>query len=232
MLKWLRTLDKTGSTVGWVIAIIESKITWVLVVSAFIGSLTSLWTTVFEFFNNRHTQIAIGVFIASLWTYIGIRVLRSSQEVVRVTTAPDYRYCLNPEGFQLFIDPKGTDLALNVGFLFRNVGNWPVRFRVEKFQLLIEDRTCPEPEKLIELIIPRIGVRLIRSGAFKKDVLNKDRNTGTLDVAVIYGPPEGDPVRRYRFKAKLQFAFPKDVEGNVVAAAIGEEVSTEEDTPI
>jgi hypothetical protein len=231
MLRWLRTFGSVGGAVAATITIIETKLTWGLVVSVALGAATWIWAGLFDFFNNPHTQIAVGVFLGTLWTYIGLRALLSFNKPVQMSPQPDYRYCISPEGYQLFIDPEGIDLAISVGFQFRNVGNWPVRFRVEQFKLMIEDRICQEPDEKIEMIIQRIGARGIRSGGFKKDVV-KDRNTGLLDVIVIYGDPEGPFVRRYQFKTKLHFRFQEDLKGIITGGALSEESFSEKDSPI
>ena len=182
--------------------------------------MAAFWSGLFNFFSNQHTQIAIGVFLAALWTYIGLRIIRR-----------DYRYSLSPEGFQLYIDPESTDLALSVGITFRNICTHPIRIRVEEFRLQIEDRTCADPDKSIEMVVPRVSARGLRSGGFKKEVL-KNRNSGTLSLIVVYGSPDGNFIRRYRYKAKLHFAFIMDEKSKVTGGSIGEEFISEADEPI
>ena len=125
---------------------------------------------------------------------------------------------------------KPPDAALQVGFNFRNVSTSPLRVRIEEFRLMIEDRTCPDPDNAIELTVPRLSARAIRSGAFKKDVI-KEHNIGTLSVQIIYGPADGEFLRRYHFKTKLQFAF-QQTEGQVTAGAIHEDFISDKDEPI
>src|SRR5882757_10647477 len=156
MLKWLRSLGKTGETIAWILAIFDTKVTWAVVVSAAFGIFAALWTGLFDFFNNQHTQIATGVFLATFWTYIGWRVLRSLRDPIRTLPEADYRYCISPEGLVLVFDPQNTDLAFSLVFGLRNVGNWPIRIRVESFDARIQDRAAHEPDKKIELVIPRI----------------------------------------------------------------------------
>ena len=220
MLSWLRKCGKAGETLAWILALIETKLTWAAIISLGLGFLAAFWSGLFNFFSNQHTQIAIGVFLAALWTYIGLRIIRR-----------DYRYSLNPEGFQLYIDPDSTDLALSVGINFRNICTHPIRIRVEEFRLKIEDRTCADPDTTIEMIVPRVSARGIRSGGFKKDVL-KNRNSGTLSLIVIYGPPDGEFIRRYRYKTKLHFAFTMDTNQKLVAATVGEEYISDSDEPV
>jgi hypothetical protein len=221
-----------GDTGTWLANILVALTTnWLITVAAIFGTVTWLWDSLFNFFHDPRIQVAIGVFLAALWTYVGMRVLRSFREPIRMLPQPEYEYCLNAEAFQLYVDPKGTEAALNVGISYRNVGNFPVRYRVEEFRLVIGDRTCADPEKVMEGVIPRICVRGIRSGSFEKAVL-KDRNSGTLLVSIIYGPPNGDFVRRYRFKTKLQFSFPKNEKGEITGAAIAEDEGIVEDVPI
>jgi hypothetical protein len=231
MLKWLRSLGRVGEITAATITLFESKITWAFIVSAIVGALTWFWDGLFQILNNDHAQIAIVAFFITLWTYVAFRVLWIVRQTVSVDQVPDFRYCLSPESFQLSINSEDPDAALQLGFEFRNVSHWPIRLRVEQFRLIIEDRTCAEPEKKIEVRIPRIAVRGIRSGVFKKDVL-KPRNIGTLDVTIVYGPADGDFLRRYRFRTKLHFVFPHNEQGKIVSAGVGEEFISEEDVPI
>ena len=232
MLSFLRRFGKLGETLAWIVALIETKLTWAAALSVVVGIAAAWWTSLFELLSDRRTQVAIGAFLATLWTYIGLQVLRAMKRPTRVATEPEYKYCLNPEGYTLHIDPKGTDLALSVGFAFRNLCPGPIAIHVESFQIRIDDRTCGEPEHDIRMILPRVSVRTLRSGGFKKDVMAADRTSGILAVSIVYGPPEAPPVRRYKFKTKLQFGFSKDAKGQIESASVAEESFEEEESPL
>ena len=228
----LKRFGKTGETAGWIAALLDSHVTWAGIVSLGLGGIAALTASLFAFFSDPRIQVAIGVFMACLWTYIGLRILHSYGAVSRVAVEPDYRYCLSREGYQLGYDNKATDLAFSVSFGFRNVCTAPIHLKVEEFRILIGDRTCGDPEKEIDLVVPRVAQRILRSGGFSKDVMKEERNSGTLSVSIVYGPADGKFVRRYRFKTKLQFAFMRDPKGEIVGAAVSEESFTEEDFQI
>lgn len=233
MRKWLRSLGKAGEITAAAITLIESKLTWAVVVSAAFGTLAALWAGLFDFFSNQHTQVALGVFLAVLWTYVGVRVLRSFREPIHTLPKADYRYCINPEGLGVVVDPKNPHLlSVSVVYTLRNVGNWPIRVRVEKFDLRIEDRAAQEPDKNIEMVIPRASARGIQSGGFKKDVI-EDRNNGTLNLTIVYGDPDGPFVRKYSAKAKLAFIFFKNEQGDVIGGNVSfQETPVEEDVQL
>ncbi len=227
--KKLRSLGDWGTQLANLLVFLTTN--WGLVVSVALGILTVFFSGLFDFFNDPRTQVAIGVFLAALWTYVGIRVLRSFGKPIHTLPETDYRYCISPEGIVVGIDPKNPDLHVSVLFALRNVGNWPLHICVEKFDLRIEDRAAQEPDKKIQLVIPRFAARTIKSGGFKKDVV-KDRNTGTLNLTILYGDPDGPFVRKYSFKTKLHFIFNKDEKGEVVGGSVTEELSTDEDSAL
>jgi len=228
MLTYLRQFGALGNGVANLLTIMTTN--WPVVMSGVLSIVAVYWTYTYEWIQQPRVYVAACVFLFLLWTYIAFRTLRAFRHGVRVKPEPEYKYCLSTQGFQLIIDPTSTDKAFALGFAFINAGNWPVRFRVEEFRLMIDDRTCPDPEKKIEMILPRVGGRIIRSGGFKKEIL-KDKKNGTLDVTVIYGPPEGKFMRRYTFKTKLLFEFRQDEKGNI-SVGIGEELIKEEEEDI
>jgi hypothetical protein len=226
---WLRRFGPIGTFIANAIVFLTTS--WNVVVSAALAIFAAAVGWAYDIASNPHVQVGVGTFVAALWTYIGLRTLWSFKDTKNIAIAPDYKYCINPENYQILLNPDSIDAALQITFSYRNVSSTALRVRVDDFRLIIEDRICPDPDRNIELIIPRISARGVRSGAFKKDVL-KERNTGTLDVTIIYGPPDGEFVRRYHMKAKLHFAFPLDKEGKIVAAGVAEELISEEDSPI
>ncbi len=199
------------------------------VVVTFLGSISLvLWGVSRAVIQSPLTELSIGTFLAVLWTVIGLRVLMSFKQTASVKLEQTYEYCLNPEGYQFLI---AEDDAFQIGFNFRNLSNGPIRVECEKFDLRIEDRSCPAPEEKIALVIPRVSLRGLRSGAFKPEVL-KHGAVAMLDVQIAYGPPVGAPVRKYRFRTKLHLGLQKNEHGKIIQGGIVEEFLGDEDKPI
>src|SRR5260221_5902585 len=114
LVRWLRTLGKTGELAAAAITLLESKTGLALIGSAILGALTWVWAGLFEVLSNPHAQIAVGAFLVTLWTYIALRLLWTVRQPIHAVPVPDYRYCLNPENFQLGVNMEEPDAALQV----------------------------------------------------------------------------------------------------------------------
>jgi hypothetical protein len=230
MVNWLKRFGRVGETLAWIVALIETKITWGVLFSIALGFVAAIWSWSLEVLSDKRTQTGIAIALVCFWTYVGFRVLRYLKTPIRTQPALDFRYCISPEGLNIGIDPNDDDKAVSFMFTIRNVGNWPIRIALRKFDVRIEDRAVPEPEKEFSVVIPRIGARVIKSAGFKKDVI-KDKNYGSVDLVIVYGDPDGMYERMYRFKSKLHFIFKKDETGELKIAAVSEEGQVEEDLP-
>jgi hypothetical protein len=155
---WLRSAGPIGTFIANAILFLTTN--WGLVVSVALGIFAAVIGVAYDIASNSHVQVGVGTFIAALWTYIGLRTLRSFRETKNIAISPDYKYCVNPENYQLALDQESEDAALQVTFNFRNVSPTAMRLKVENFRLMIEDRSCPDPEDNLELIIPRLSARL------------------------------------------------------------------------
>ena len=219
--------------IGVVVKIIESHAILGAVVSGALAVLALLWAQSLAFFSEPRTQLAIGLWLAILWTYIGLRVLANLRAVHRVRPDPDYRYCINPEGYMLAVDPEATaGLALSVWFNFRNATAWPLSLKIEFFEVRVDDRVSPSGPKQIEMILPRSSARTIRSGGFRQEVLRQESSPGTLSATIVYGAPGEPPLRRYKFNAKLLLVFKRNETGALVHSQVIEESFEDEESAI
>jgi hypothetical protein len=218
----LRKFGKAGETAAWVVDLIDTKVTLGIIVSGALGVAAAVWKSVFDFFSDPHVKVGIEVWLAGLWTYVGLSVVRSFGKPINMLPTPDYRHCIAPEGLVVGLSAdQSSEHAFSVLFNFRNVGNWPIRIHVEKFDVRIEDRAGRESASKLTFVLPRVGPRSIQSGGFKKELM-KDTNTGSIDLVLSYGDPDGKAVRAYKFKAKLNFAFVKDDNGKTTLATVGQ----------
>ena len=221
-----------GRLIGWgAIALAYLTTPWAVAMSAALATWAVLSAAAFKFVSDPHLQTGVQVFLALLWTYTGLRFLEFMRSTSTVKVVPDYRYAINPEGYQVALDEEHPDAAFQLGVHFRNMLNLPLKVRMEQFRLTIEDRVCPDPDNYDDLIIPRVSARGVRSGAFKREAI-KDRTSGVLDFTLIYGDPDGEFVRRYHQRLRLNFVFIKDDDGRYTHVQVADEIELMEDGPI
>jgi hypothetical protein len=79
-------------------------------VSAVVAIFAAVVEWAYGIASNMHVQVGVGVFIAILWTCIGLRTLRLFKETKNVALVPEYKYCLNPENYQIHLDQDSNDV--------------------------------------------------------------------------------------------------------------------------
>ena len=198
---------------------------WAVVVSTIVGLAALLWQTLTDIVLNQSVQAGVFAFLAVLWTLAAIRLLSNQRKARVVTIQPDYAYSITPEGMQLFYNAESENAALQIGVSFRNVGSAPLKAKVEEYRVVLGDRTLPDTEQDVTVIMPRLSPKGIRSGTFKRDAIS-GQVEGSLSLRLLYGPPDGPYVRRYRVKAKIHLRPTTD--GKIHAA---DELISEADEP-
>lgn len=231
MEAFLKRLQGLGGLFGFAAnAITFLAANWPLVVSAGIAVWATTVTGLFKIAVDPHVQVAVGVFLVILWTYIGLRFLSTLNGTANVRLVPDYRYGISPEGYAIAFDEENEDVCFNIGVAFRNHLNTAIKLKVEQFRVVLGDRTCPESQ-LGEIIIPRVAVRGIKSSAFKRDAV-RDKMTGTIDLVLIYGDPEGEFKRRFHYKVNVNIALLRDKDGKFTNASVSDEHILSDDMPL
>ena len=119
-------------------------------------------------------------------------------------------YGLTWEGLVPIFNPKGEE-PLQFGIQLRNFSSGPIRYHIEKFQVLIGDRTSPigKPVRPTNFL-PRGGARLYRTQAFKRESLKEffgKKTTGTVEFSIAYGHPDMPPVRRLKMTLEINLEF-------------------------
>lgn len=206
---------------------------WVLVVSAVVAYLSWAFATAQTFVKNQDVQIVAGVFLFFLWTLIGFTVLRDRKKPRTITPHHDYRYGLTFEGIVPFfpIPKKDTDAALSFGISVRNFSSGPLKYTIEVFDVIVDDRVLPKMKKgTLTSIMSRGAGRMSRNQAFSKekikDFYGKDVK-GTLELAIVYGHPERPPERRLKMTFELTIGMR---EGELPVYA--DNIVSESDEPI
>jgi len=207
---WLRGLGPIGTTVANVLVFLTTN--WVLVM----GALLSIWAALSDWtvgvLQNPRIQVAVFVFIAILWTYIGITVLVDRRKPRIVRSHQDYRYGLTFEGIFPNWDPRGdAEAAFQFSLLLRNYSMGPIKYGIEHFDVRIGSRALPEWKNEGKTVyIPRGGAKMSSAVPFKNDDIKEfygKEVTGTAKFSIAYGHPEETPVRRLKMIIELTLVF-------------------------
>lgn len=209
--KGLKGLGPIGRTIATIITVLTTN--WGIVVSVGLGLVAAAINGFYRIASDPHVQVGIGTFVAALWTYIGFIVIVDRRKPRIMRPVQDYSYGLTFEGCNANYAPQSED-ALQFGLLLRNYSSGPLRYHIEKFQVLIGDRTTPigKPQRATNFM-PRGGGRIYKAAPFKKDSLKEffgKKTMGRADFIIAYGHPEQPPVRRLKMTLELALEFKED----------------------
>jgi hypothetical protein len=206
---WFGGLGRVGTFIANALAILATN--WVVVVSVLLALWASLedWATAFV--TKPSTQTFLIVFLALLWTSIGLVVLADRRKPREVRATQDYRYGLTFEGVVPLYNPTENEGTLALGITLRNYSSGPIRYDIDSLDLRIGTRSLPKVEKgILYGHMARGAGRTSMPAAFNKSDIAEfmgKRPTGTLEVSILYGHPEHPPVRRLRIIFDLLFVF-------------------------
>lgn len=197
LLKWLRSLGPIGSVAADAVQLLTAD--WKVVVIALTGIIAGIWETLTALVNNRHVQAGLIWFLAFLWTYIGLRALRSQK---RSSVLYDYAYSLATLG----VVPQRDNLGgLVIALNFQNVGIGPIKLKTEAFRIIIGTTIIGYPGPTPDLIIPRASGKSLRHPSFPAANLPVSQvGTGTIEYVGVYGHPDQQPMRRVKFVWNIQ----------------------------
>jgi hypothetical protein len=196
---------------------------WGVIVSALLAFGAVLWQGAYAIITNTKAQVFGGVFLWSVWTYIGLSLLYRFHRGIRTSVIIDYSHAIIVENLSIAYDEESESSALQVCLGIRNVANGPIKIEVQEFRNIIDGRTIPD-SPVITMIAPRMGPRGIMSGTFKKDAI-KDRADGHLTLLLHYGPPDGPVVRKFKLRAKITLRIGE-------TTGVGNMIESEEDSPL
>jgi hypothetical protein len=185
---------------------------WALVVSA-AGALVAALSGAEHFLQRPAVGIGIGVFLALLWTIIGVLSLWDRNRPRLVRSHHDYRYGLTFEGIIPNFDPANDEAMLQFGIQLRNFSAGPMRCKVEYFDVRIGTRALPQWDRGEPPYLPRGAGRTANAVPFGKRDIKEFfgmRAIGTATFAMIYGHPESDYERRLRIKLDINLVFKQD----------------------
>jgi hypothetical protein len=117
-----------------------------------------------------------------------------------------FAYGLAYEGVFLGFNPTRDEAILQLGVLIRNVTANPMRYRAERFDVVIRDRTIPTPIEHQGNLIPRGSQRQYMAPSFTREQVGQfiDQNVdATITLEFHYGHPDGPYVRRLKMKMSV-----------------------------
>lgn len=205
LLSWLKKYGPLGSAVSTAIGLLSAQ--WILAISVVLGLVAAAWTTANEFVRLPAVQTGAATFLAVLWTFIGLDTVLRRKKAVIVRTEQDYRYGLTMEGIFPNYIPDDPHETLTFALLIRNFSTAPIKYEIEEFDVRIGNRALPKIQKgRLKGYLPRGGGKRSAPGTFSQDDI-KDfvgkKVTGTIEIKVLYGHPEREPVRRLKINLDM-----------------------------
>jgi hypothetical protein len=212
LLKWLRGFGGAGAALANAIAFLTAN--WAVVVT----TVVSLWVAASEwatkFVQKESTHVFVFVFLAVLWTWIGILFLRDRRKPRETTPAQDYRFGLTFEGVVPLYTPN-SDPALGFILQLRNFSSGPIRYDVKNMDIRIGTRAMPKfTIGTLSAYMARGAGRTSTPEPFKKadiaEFIGKGLVKGTLECSITYGHPEKPPARKLDLSVDLFLEFRAD----------------------
>ena len=184
------------------VALTYATTNWGVLMSAVLGLGAGVWNDAFKFLNDPRIETIGWVFLLSLWTWIGLSILNKLN--TRVTTRPevDYAFGVIVENLGLAVDPA-PDGRLQFNLQIRNVANAAIKFQVIDVRVVLGERTPPDNDKKLSVVLPRLGQKGFGMGLFNKsDMPDGSEAEGSIYMVAVYGPHDGDPVRKRTIRIK------------------------------
>jgi hypothetical protein len=118
-----------------------------------------------------------------------------------------YAWGLAYEGPYLGFDQTREDATLQLGVNIRNATFNPLKYTVERFDVVVGDRTIVAPVISNKGgIIPRASARTYFYAPFKRDQIQQfigSNVEGSITFEFLYGHPDGPSVRRLKMKLSI-----------------------------
>ncbi len=158
-----------------------------------------------------------GVFLFVLWTVIGLTVLYDRRRPRKIQAHLDYRYGLTFEGFHpAFHAPNsGVPNAGELAFMIqiRNFSPGPIRYQLETLDIRLGTLASPKYGKtIIEGYMARGAGRTSNGDPFTAatvaSLFGQGLINGTADFSILYGPPDGNALRRLKISLEIGIGIP------------------------
>lgn len=166
-------------------------------------------------------------FAGSVWLINQLAMLFGRPVIIK--GVEDYSYGLGYNGVGIAFDPNNESSSLQIVVFLSNACRQPLRYKVERFDVVVGDRAITEKKYANEGgVLPLVGTRQYRYPSFKKETI-KDligkRAEGSIEIHIIYGGTEGEFVRRMKMKIGITISL------QGVPAGIADVIHEEIDEP-
>lgn len=159
---------------------------------ALMAALTAFWGWAASWGYLPVFLASMFVFVATLWSWIGIRwlVLESRKEKLQASV-PEYDCSLGISVQQFYAarDNGNERLHLQVGFILQNISDFPLKYRMRKMFIQLEHRVPPHDEPIIDVgVIRKNSGALWRLPAFPREVfVGQHTLNGVVELEIDYG---------------------------------------------
>lgn len=146
-----------------------------------------------------------------------------------VRSKEDYSYGISYVGSVIAFDTANRDATLQIGLKITNTSRGPIRYKVERFEVVVGNRTIGQKVYLNDGgLLPLMSSRTYNYPAFKHDDIAdylETRAKGTIEAQIAYGHPDEAPVRRLKLKLDISLRLDNSF-------AIADTILEEIDEPI
>ncbi|WP_312565495.1 hypothetical protein [Diaphorobacter sp.] len=205
------------------------------ILALLIPSAMSVWTVVealsLEWGRPTVALIGIVAFTQAALFVAAIRYLFNFTTSVRLKDDLTFGLSFHSVVFA-YRGPDDPQAALQLGLLLQNSAHSPIVFRVERFSVVVKERTVSRDEwEKTETVIPRGSFRTFRDLPMGAEVVNDvglGVHEGRLLADIVYGK-YGEPMtRRYKLRLKLTL----HLGGNGSASGVADLIESEADSAI
>ena len=186
---------------------------WGAVVSTVVTTAIALWTFGIDWLSSTKIQTVTHVFLAVLWTVIGVIFLIDRSRAREVYLKQDFRYGLTFVDLISIYDWNNEQAALQFAITIHNFSQYPLRFEIEKFSVCIDTRSIQDVKPSVAIgTMSRGALRNWRQQAFRRSHIVEflgNRCEGTVAISIAYGPTEAPPQRRLKMSFNIYCQFPK-----------------------
>ncbi|MBN8521113.1 MAG: hypothetical protein J0L77_04340 [Alphaproteobacteria bacterium] len=182
---------------------------WPFVVSTILAFIVSFWSFAVDIFSRNDVQAGLIVFFVSLWTLIGIIIIKNLNKPRPVKIVHDCAYSLaiTSVALSIFKFPNNhishqnkSGIALLLGI--QNLSNSPLKVRVKNINLVLSGRAIVGAPNDVNLYIPMGTLKSIRSGLVEYIPTQRELN-GYFSCEVDYGPWDKEYQRTYTCRSDI-----------------------------
>lgn len=168
--------------------------------------------------------VSLFCFTTALWAWNGAVVLFKSNEKL----PPKYAYGLSFVVLEAHLVKGEKDCSIQIDLILKNVSQFPLRYYLEDFRVVLENRTIDDPEYANRgsVIPPGESTRYAFKAISGLDPSSeKAKKEGTFEYSIKYGHPDLGAFRICKRKSRIAVLVAPN--GGLV-----EQVISESDKPI